>query len=83
MTHKKVKLMACSFEVPYFATSVDKFSKHFGLSFAYDSPKIWNDLPDGVRSTTSLNSFRKKLKIYLFAQAYPPKFLRFRFFPWR
>ena len=45
---------------------------HFGLSFAYDASKIWNDLPDDVRSATFLHSFRKKLKTYLFVQAYPP-----------
>ena len=56
----------------HFATSLYKSSKHFGLSFAYDAPKIWNDLPDDVRSATSLHSFRRKLKAYLFAQAYPP-----------
>ena len=46
--------------------------KHFGLSFAYDAPRIWNDLPDDVRSAKSLSSFRKKLKTYLFEKAYPP-----------
>ena len=61
-------------EVPYFATSVYKSSKHVGLSFAYDAPKIWNDLPDDVHLVTPLHSFRKKLKTYLFAQAYPPNF---------
>ena len=59
-------------ELPHFATSLYKSSKHFGLSFAYDAPKIWNDLPDDVRSATSLHSFRRKLQAYLFAQAYPP-----------
>ena len=59
-------------EIPHFATSLCKSSKHFGLSFAYDAPKIWNDLPDDVRSATSLHSFRRKLKAYLFAQVYPP-----------
>ena len=59
-------------EIPHFATSLYKSSKHFGLSFAYDAPKIWNDLPDDVRSATSLHSLRRKLKAYLFAQAYPP-----------
>ena len=39
-------------EVPHFATSIYKSSNHLGLSFAYDAPKIWNDLPDDVRSTT-------------------------------
>ena len=59
-------------EIPHFATSLYKSSKHFSLSFAYDAPKIWNDLPDDVRSATSLHSFRRKLKTYLFAQAYRP-----------
>ena len=59
-------------EVPHFA-SVFKSQKHFGLSFAYDAPMIWNDLPDEVRSTAnSLASFRSKLKSYLFGKAYPP-----------
>ena len=40
-------------------------------SFAYDAPKIGNDFLDDVHLATSLHSFRKKLKTYLFAQAYP------------
>ena len=32
-------------EVSHFVPSVYKSSKHFGLTFAYDSPKIWNDMP--------------------------------------
>ena len=32
-------------EVPHFA-SIYKSKKQFGLSFAYDAPMIWNDLPD-------------------------------------
>ena len=35
--------------VPHFATSVYKSTKHFDLSFGYDTPKIWNDLPDDER----------------------------------
>ena len=51
-------------EVPDFA-SVFKCRKYFGLSFVYDAPMIWNDLPDKVRSANSLASFRSKLKSYL------------------
>ena len=36
------------------------------------APKVWNDLPDEIRSAPSLASFRKKLKTYLFTKAYPP-----------
>ena len=59
-------------EVPLFATSIYKSFKHFGLSFAFDAPKIWNDLPDDVHSAISLHSFRRKLTTYLFAHTYPP-----------
>ena len=58
-------------EVPHFA-SVFKSRKHFGLSFAYDIPMIWNDLPDEVCSVNSLASFRSKLKSYLFGKVYLP-----------
>ena len=57
--------------VPQYQPSIYKSTKQFGLSFAYDAPKIWNELPDDVRSATSIASFRKKLKAYLFCQAYP------------
>ena len=58
--------------VPQYQPSIYKSTKQFGLSFAYDAPKIWNEFPDDVRSATSIVSFRKKLKAYLFCQAYPP-----------
>ena len=58
--------------VPPFHSSVFKSAKHFGHSFAFVALKIWNDLPQDVRSATSVASFRKKLKTYLFAKAYPP-----------
>ena len=57
--------------VPQYQPSIYKSTKQFGLSFAYDAPKIWNELPDNVQSATSIASFRKKLKAYLFCQAYP------------
>ena len=46
--------------VPPFHTSFFKSVKHFGHSFAFDAPKIWNDIPHDVRSATSVASFRKK-----------------------
>ena len=60
-------------EVPHFA-SVFKSQKHFGLSFAYDAPMIWNDLPDEVHSANSIASFRSKLKSYLLEKHFHPKF---------
>ena len=58
--------------VPPFRSSVFKSVKNFDHSFAFDAPKIWNELPHDVRSAASVASFRKKLKTYLFAKAYPP-----------
>ena len=40
--------------VPQYQPSIYKSTKQFGLSFAYDAPKIWNELPDDVRSATSI-----------------------------
>ena len=44
---------------------------HFGHSFAFDSPKVWNNLPDEVRSAPTLACFRKRLKLYLLKKAFP------------
>ena len=56
-------------EVPQFIPSVQKTTEQFGFSFAYDVPKEWNDLPDDIYSATSLLSFQKGLKAYLFTKA--------------
>ena len=58
-------------EVPHFATSVYKSTKHFGLSFAYHAQKIWDDLTDNACLAISLHSFRKKLKISLQKHIHP------------
>ena len=58
--------------MPPYHSSLYKSAKQFGLSFAFDGPKIWNDLPDDVRGATSLASFRRRLKTYLFSKAFPP-----------
>ena len=58
--------------VPPFGPSVFKSVKHFDHSFVFDAPRIWNELPHDVRSAASVASFRKKLKTYLYAKAYPP-----------
>ena len=50
--------------VPPFRSSVFKSVKHFDYSFVFGAPKIWSELPHGVRSAASVASFRKKLKIY-------------------
>ena len=58
--------------VPPFHSSVFESVKQFRHSFAFHAPKIWNELPNDVCCTTTVASFRKKLKTYLFAKAYLP-----------
>ena len=60
-----------SFKVPQFCPSVHKSKKHFGHSFAFDAPMVWNDLPDEVRSAPIFACFIKRLKSYLFKKAFP------------
>jgi hypothetical protein len=38
--------------------------------FEYAAPKLWNDLPSGVRDSSSLCSFKRALKTHYFKQAY-------------
>ena len=63
--------------VPHFILSVHKSTKQFGFGFAYDAPKVWNELPDDISSATSLFSFKKNLKDDLLTKAYPPQVLVF------
>ena len=58
--------------VPKLYPSVHKSAKHFNFSFAFDAPKVWNDLPVDVRASPTISSFRRKLKSNLFSKAYPP-----------
>ena len=64
-------------KVPQFYPSVHKSKKHFGHSFAFDAPTLWNDFPEDVLSATTPACFRKKLKSYLFDKALPPLYLNF------
>ena len=42
--------------VTQFIPSIRKSTRQFGFSFAYDAPKVWNELPDDICSATSLPS---------------------------
>ena len=39
-------------------------------AFSYSGPKIWNALPYSLRGTNEIETFKKKLKTYLFGLAY-------------
>ena len=58
--------------VPKFQPTIHKSTKQFGFSFAFNAPTVWNSLPEDIRASPTMASFRKKLKTYLYAKAYPP-----------
>ena len=58
--------------VPKFQPTIHKSTKQFGFSFAFDAPTLWNSLPEDICASPTIASFRKKLKTYLYAKAYPP-----------
>jgi len=40
-------------------------------TFNVSGPRIWNGLPEDVRSAPTFSSFRRRLKPFLFQQSYP------------
>ena len=40
--------------------------------FGVAAPRLWNSLPVELKAASSLISFKRKLKTYLFLQAYGP-----------
>ena len=47
------------FHLPFFRTLLAK------KTFMYDGPRFWNSLSEDIINSPSLNSFKKKLKIFL------------------
>ena len=45
-------------------------STYGAQAFAYFAPYHWNKLPLGIRLSTSVDTFKKSLKTYLFCQCY-------------
>ena len=58
--------------VPKFQSTIHKSIKQFDFSFAFDAPTVWNLLREDIRASSTIATFRKKLKTYLYAKAYPP-----------
>ena len=47
--------------------------KSLGLRrFSVSGPKLWNKLPNSLKSSSSTNSFCRALKTYLFNKSFPP-----------
>ena len=58
--------------VPKFQPTIHKSTKQFDFSFAFDAPTVWNSLPEDIRASPTIASFRKKFKTYLYTKTYPP-----------
>ena len=53
--------------------SISRIKTNTGArAFSSCAPSLWNNLPLSVRSATSVASFRRRLKTYLFDLAFPP-----------
>ena len=52
--------------IPYAPTNTSK------RAFSVAAPRLWNSLPPSVRTATSIQNFRSKLKTHLFHLAFPP-----------
>ena len=52
-------------EVP--STKMHTFANR---SFSVYGPKLWNTLPNSIKASTRTDTFKGKLKIYLFTKAY-------------
>ena len=51
-------------QVPNYCASIHKSKVHFNNSFSYDAPKLWNYLPQDIRSAANLSCFKNRLKTY-------------------
>ena len=51
---------------------ISTYNSQVHFSFAFDAPTVWNSLPEDIRASPTIASFRKKLNTYLYTKAYPP-----------
>ena len=49
-------------------------------AFSYAGPAVWNLLPDDLRRTPTINSFKRKLKTYLFISAFSWFYFSFSYY---
>ena len=55
----------CLLETPNY--NLESYGKR---AFSVAAPRLWNSLPMELRTSTSIDIFKKKLKTYLFKQSY-------------
>jgi len=54
--------------------------EHREHAFSYAGPAVWNLLPDDLRRTPAINSFKRKLKTYLFISAFSWFYFSFSYY---
>ena len=72
---RRCQSVANFLNVPKFQPTIHKSTKQFGFSFVFDAPTVWNSLPEDIRASPTIASFRKKLQTYLYTKAYPPELI--------
>ncbi|KAF7668705.1 hypothetical protein LDENG_00294700, partial [Lucifuga dentata] len=45
-------------------------TKHDEAAFSFSAPQLWNRLPEDLRSAPTVNSFKTRLKTFLFSAAF-------------
>ncbi|KAF7660292.1 hypothetical protein LDENG_00283910 [Lucifuga dentata] len=45
-------------------------TKHGEAAFSFSAPHLWNKLSEGLRSAPTINSFKTRLKAFLFSTAF-------------
>ena len=50
---------------------LERLRTKFGeRAFSYSGPAAWNKLPQDIRTSPTLNGFKRKLKMYCFTEAF-------------
>ena len=57
-------------ETQHLLKEIPSKKKYGERSFAFVAPKLWNELPIALKTSTSTDTFKKALKTYFFKMAY-------------
>ena len=65
--YNKVFQRSTYFYVPVTATTTLFYGRR---AFSVDGPILWNSLPNNIRETESLSTFKKQIKAFLFKRSF-------------
>ena len=66
----KWKTQLQSVQICDILVAVAVFESDGSRAFSVAAPKLWNNLPANIRTTSALGSFKGKLKTHLFQEAF-------------